>query len=554
MVEMLDLFVRPILEGKGPIKHDVSFSNNLWMEDNKYDPDTPYIQSTDGTFAPGVIVEDPDNLRNFWSKKALSAQAVSTDPPVLPSKLYIKSNIAGTVSVNQPIDLLALYVLNGVAINDGIVTAEVVLPDSTKESVTFTKDALNGVYKTTYLPKLVGKYDVILTANTASLTDEELASISFDVKGSTITIGEISDSGFDPDGNSRLDGIVINIPFNAFIAGTYKVSVNITDKNGVSVTNYSKSIVIDSTLTTTASILLSSEDIVKGNYVAPFKVTAITAWDSLNSIQYEGGNLYETTTSIDSIETDVPGYIKLNSFDITEANGILSVTSSATAASGLPLTYSWDFGDGTVLTGVNPTHSYARSGEFTLTLKISDSGGNTTTVTRYLNVVVPNTSLSLNKGWNLISFPITPANIASQTVLASALTNISSVWSYQNATWRMFLPNNVNFSDLTEITSGNAYWIESLVDTALPYNGISASKTMNLTLGWNFVGYNSASTQTVSTAIANIGVNLESVWGYTSGAWQMYDPANPGFSDLVNLEPGKGYWIKAKQASTWTLP
>jgi probable HAF family extracellular repeat protein len=43
-----------------------------------------------------------------------------------------------------------------------------------------------------------------------------------------------------------------------------------------------------------------------------------------------------------------------------------------------PLTYAWDFGDGTTGSGVNPTHAYARSGGYTVTLVVNDGSVNST--------------------------------------------------------------------------------------------------------------------------------------------------------------------------------
>lgn len=41
----------------------------------------------------------------------------------------------------------------------------------------------------------------------------------------------------------------------------------------------------------------------------------------------------------------------------------------------LPLTYAWDFGDGTTGTGAKPSHTYADSGHFTVTLTVTDTTG-----------------------------------------------------------------------------------------------------------------------------------------------------------------------------------
>jgi glucose/arabinose dehydrogenase/PKD repeat protein len=59
----------------------------------------------------------------------------------------------------------------------------------------------------------------------------------------------------------------------------------------------------------------------------------------------------------------------------TTGKAPLTVSFSSAGSSdpeGRPLTYSWDFGDGTTSTQANPTHTYARSGRFTVRLTTSD--------------------------------------------------------------------------------------------------------------------------------------------------------------------------------------
>src|SRR5262249_262086 len=49
---------------------------------------------------------------------------------------------------------------------------------------------------------------------------------------------------------------------------------------------------------------------------------------------------------------------------------------AATSNLGNPLTYTWNFGDGTSGTGSSTTHSYALAGVFTATVTVSDNAGN----------------------------------------------------------------------------------------------------------------------------------------------------------------------------------
>ncbi len=58
----------------------------------------------------------------------------------------------------------------------------------------------------------------------------------------------------------------------------------------------------------------------------------------------------------------------------------------------------------------------------------------------------------------------------------------------------------------------------------------------------------------IASVLNSIDGQYISVWSFENGSWKVYDPANPGFSDLTEMKPGYGYWINSLLGTTWTLP
>ncbi|PYR28644.1 MAG: hypothetical protein DMF92_13740, partial [Acidobacteria bacterium] len=79
--------------------------------------------------------------------------------------------------------------------------------------------------------------------------------------------------------------------------------------------------------------------------------------------------------------------------------------SSSTPAAGHTLkTYAWDFGDGTGGTGMTPTHAYAQSGGFNVTLIVTDDAGQTGTTSAGVTI----SSASGGGGATIAAFNFSP--------------------------------------------------------------------------------------------------------------------------------------------------
>ena len=67
--------------------------------------------------------------------------------------------------------------------------------------------------------------------------------------------------------------------------------------------------------------------------------------------------------------------VQLTGPDEAKRNKVVSFSAAATDQNGDPLTYAWDFGDGTTGTGASVTHSYVRQDTYTVTVTVSDPRG-----------------------------------------------------------------------------------------------------------------------------------------------------------------------------------
>ncbi|MBC2696961.1 MAG: hypothetical protein HF975_15200 [ANME-2 cluster archaeon] len=101
---------------------------------------------------------------------------------------------------------------------------------------------------------------------------------------------------------------------------------------------------------------------------------------------------------------------------------------------------------------------------------------------------------------------------------------------------------NISASD----AAGNTVYDEmaNYTATTLPASGT----TLNLYTGWNLISLPLMPEDTrITSLLSPINGNYSIIWEYnasdTSDHWKKYDPGVPFGNDLINMEPGKGYWI-----------
>ncbi len=165
-------------------------------------------------------------------------------------------------------------------------------------------------------------------------------------------------------------------------------------------------------------------------------------------------------------------------------------------------------------------------------------------------------TLSLSKGWNLISIPSQLSDPTPQSFFGDNTQNIDSIWAYdatQQNPWLVYYPNQPALNSLTTLSPGYGYWVKWSSDTPLMLTqeiaplsqGPTAPPSRTLVNGWNLVGaYHFSDTRATpfSSIFQTLSHNNQVLWksilGYnnTTKVFQRFGGAD-------SETAGNGYWL-----------
>ena len=240
-------------------------------------------------------------------------------------------------------------------------------------------------------------------------------SVSVDASGSSDPDGTVAGYAWDFGDGATATGVTATHDYA--IAGTYTVTLTVTDDDGATNASTSDVTVVAGNVAPTAAFTFTVDDL----DVAFDASTSTDADGTIVSYTWDFGDGSPTATGVTAAHTYAASgsytvMLTIEDDDAATDDETVVVTvianeaptaaftsssidldasfdaSGSTDADGTIVSYAWNFGDTATATGATAAHTYAAAGDYDVTLTVTDDDGATSTVTTTITVVAANQS------------------------------------------------------------------------------------------------------------------------------------------------------------------
>jgi hypothetical protein len=189
----------------------------------------------------------------------------------------------------------------------------------------------------------------------------------------------------------------------------------------------------------------------------------------------------------------------------------------------------------TTETFVSHTNNALKQGTATVTNKTITISLPPLSTTAVLLTAPLQQTIALKKGWNLISFNVSPTYKQIDSVFKPIIANVTEIKNFDGF-WEKGQKAALN--SLTTITDAGAYFVLLTAPATLTVIGNPVSLSLlNVKSGWNLIGCQYQQNTAFSTNFN--ATNCSSIKNF-DGFWIPNGTTN----SIQNFEPGKGYFIK----------
>jgi len=164
-------------------------------------------------------------------------------------------------------------------------------------------------------------------------------------------------------------------------------------------------------------------------------------------------------------------------------------------------------------------------------------------------------AISLQQGWNLISFDVMPFDAAIGSVLAGIAGKYDRVLAFDcnaGTPGQTYYPDLPGVSNLRFMDPYHGYWIHMTQAATLTVQGIEVddSSPLYLCAGWNLISYLPNAPLPVATALNSLAGVYTVVLGWEGGALSHYPELPASLNTLHQLRPLHGYWVRITRPAT----